>query len=888
MKRLSVAFWGILACSLPMLQAQQDCSALALDAGNDLTYCQGGDSVLLTPAFNGIPLEVTWAPQSGLGSPASLNTAAAPAETTTYALRVRAVSADNLVFNGDFSQGNIGFTSNYQLGTGGNFGLLSLAGRYAIATNAANTHSNFAPCTDHTTGNGNMMVVNGAGTPINVWCQTITVEPNTDYAFSAWVTSVISQTPAQLQFSINGVSLGEVFTASPTTCLWQQFYAFWNSGTSTNAQICIRNLNTVNAGNDFAIDDISFSIVCEYEDMVTVNVEEAPPGPQVDCSSTSSSVLLEWAPVAGASGYTINVLNGPAGMMLTDTSFLLTGLDPGQEVEIEVIALIPGNECGDGVTRLVCSAAPCPVVNVSLDGPATVCQGEGADFTLTIDTDSPGPFTLSIDTGLGVIDLPNLQPGANVFSPALVFSTTLTAVALADASASNCSFSGFPPPFTVEVNPPADAGQGGESSFCVGDEALLSLADLVQGGQDGGQWADVSASPVGSAFDAVGASLSSSGLLPGLYRFEYTVPGLPGCSSSSTVVEIVAHALPEADAGGTFVLDCSADEIRLGGPGTSQGTGLSYAWQAVEGAALTGTNTPNAAAQSAGVYAFAVTDVATGCTGRDTALVEERITAPVPEVSTISLACAGQAQGLIRVESVDGGPGPYLYSINGGPFGPEPEFDGLAAGRYEIAVQDANQCQGSIEVLLEQPRELMIDLLARQGGTPPSIRLGDSLLLEVVANLLPGEIASVDWDPVPPGCENCLEAYVAPLRRQIYTVTVTDVNGCEAVASLAVNVDPSVRLFVPNAFSPNEDGRNDRFFPYAGAEVKMVQQLYIADRWGNLVFSQDNFPPNDPTQGWDGIFRGKPAASGIYVYALKLELVNGEVYKHAGELNLIR
>ncbi len=103
------------------------------------------------------------------------------------------------------------------------------------------------------------MIVNGAGTPgATVWCQTIPVTPNTNYNFSSWVASQYTVSPSLLQFSINGVNLGPVFTAPSTCCTWQQFFTVWNSGASTSATICIENMNTILGGNDFSLDDISF------------------------------------------------------------------------------------------------------------------------------------------------------------------------------------------------------------------------------------------------------------------------------------------------------------------------------------------------------------------------------------------------------------------------------------------------------------------------------------------------------------------------------------------------------------------------------------------------------------------------------------------------------
>jgi len=117
-----------------------------------------------------------------------------------------------------------------------------------------------------------MMVVNGSGEPDNLWCQTVVVETNTEYAFSAWLTSVKDENPAQLQFSINGILLGNQFNASASTCDWAQFYEFWDSGTITNAEICIVNVNETIAGNDFALDDISFSPVCTLTDEININL----------------------------------------------------------------------------------------------------------------------------------------------------------------------------------------------------------------------------------------------------------------------------------------------------------------------------------------------------------------------------------------------------------------------------------------------------------------------------------------------------------------------------------------------------------------------------------------------------------------------------------------
>jgi len=96
-----------------------------------------------------------------------------------------------------------------------------------------------------------MMVINGSGTPnTKVWCQTLNVLPNNWYTFSCWVTSVNVQSPAILQFYINGDTLGTTFNAPSDTCIWQYFQNMWYSNNTTTANICIVNQNTAFDGND--------------------------------------------------------------------------------------------------------------------------------------------------------------------------------------------------------------------------------------------------------------------------------------------------------------------------------------------------------------------------------------------------------------------------------------------------------------------------------------------------------------------------------------------------------------------------------------------------------------------------------------------------------------
>lgn len=257
----------------------------ALILNTDTTICLG-DSIGLNVASNA--LKFCWKASSGL-TPTILNGYVRPDVTTTYVLTSQLVG-NNLISNGDFSAGNTGFTSQYVYNTSSGFA----DGVYNVGANIPAWHPGMSNCNDHTSGNGSMMMVNGSTQlNANIWTTTIPVQPNTNYVFYAWLQTITTINPAQLQFSINGTSIGNVFNANPQSCIWDQFSATWNSGNNISATISIVNRNQVFSGNDFALDDIFFGEMTTKTDSFTVNVtglcdSVKITGPDKICSPTDT------------------------------------------------------------------------------------------------------------------------------------------------------------------------------------------------------------------------------------------------------------------------------------------------------------------------------------------------------------------------------------------------------------------------------------------------------------------------------------------------------------------------------------------------------------------------------------------------------------------------
>ena len=221
-----------------------------------------GGSVTLTASG---ALFYLWSPATGLSTTEGPVTVASPTVTTTYTCSGYAPGLES-VLNGDFEQGDFGFTSSYQYNSN-----LYGEGTYYVDSVASLHHIDFVGYGHG--GTGNFMMVNGATIPgTNVWTEQISVQPNTNYAFSTWVCTLAgtSNEVALLQFSINGQQLGDVFAAPYLINQWTQFYELWNSGDNTTATITILNQNTVGSGNDFGLDDVSF---CE---IVLVGAPQCP------------------------------------------------------------------------------------------------------------------------------------------------------------------------------------------------------------------------------------------------------------------------------------------------------------------------------------------------------------------------------------------------------------------------------------------------------------------------------------------------------------------------------------------------------------------------------------------------------------------------------------
>ena len=291
----------------------------------------------------------------------------------------------------------------------------------------------------------------------------------------------------------------------------------------------------------------------------------------------------------------------------------------------------------------------------------------------------------------------------------------------------------------------------------------------------------------------------------------------------------------------------------------------------------------NLSGLAAGFYQVRITD-AFGCEAEASITLAE----PDPIVvktASVNPSCFGDNNGELILETITGGTAPYEITIDGDFFQFVVDlpisFQNLPSGSYTMTIQDANDCLFEVEVEVEAKEELTLDL-----GMDIVLELGDSVRLEGIPNFI---VDSLVWSPSAGLSEpDQLMTFAQPFENISYILTVFDEFGCSASDQVNLVVQRSMDVFIPTAFSPNADGSNDRFTIFAGSSVEQVLKFYIFDRWGNQLYQNGPLAANDPFLGWDGTYRGQEMNTGVYVYFIEVQMVDGSTELLKGDVLLLR
>ncbi|MFK7807052.1 MAG: SBBP repeat-containing protein [Saprospiraceae bacterium] len=346
-----------------------------------------------------------------------------------------------------------------------------------------------------------------------------------------------------------------------------------------------------------------------------------------------------------------------------------------------------------------------------------------------------------------------------------------------------------------------------------------------------------------------------------------------GCTNSDTT-EVNYFNLPDYEVESSNVV-CSGE--CNGGLTISNNnlTTLDFIWE-------DGTSSTERFNLCEGDYSLTVTDV-NGCT------YEEFFTIVNPEplefsLNPIPVECFGDDNGIIEIVNLNGGFPPYTIILNGDTLSENTIIENLSGNNYDVTISDSGGCVVSETTFIYEPP--FINIFA---GDDRRVELGDTV--KINGFVFPLKDQQLSWSPIDRflGCQNCPKPEVQPVQTIEHVFTAVDtITGCVRSDSVILYVDKVREVYIPNAFSPNIDGMNDEFMIYAGPGVQQVNSFKIFDRWGEHIFEENNFQPNERTFGWDGTFKGQFMNNGVFVYVAEILFIDGEVLLYSGDVTLLR
>jgi len=211
-----------------------------------------------------------------------------------------------------------------------------------------------------------------------------------------------------------------------------------------------------------------------------------------------------------------------------------------------------------------------------------------------------------------------------------------------------------------------------------------------------------------------------------------------------------------------------------------------------------------------------------------------------------------------------------------------PFYRELGPGLYEFTVRDVNDCEVSVSEQLTPPDIPVLFL-----GEDLDVNLGCPIQIQTTTNNT--NLIDIQWSNGSSlDCDTCLRPFASPVDRTEYVLSVTSIDTCSTTDTIIVHVNKIRDIFIPNAFSPNGDGVNDIFFINAYKSVDRIKSWKILGRWGEVVYTEEDFAPNSPLNGWDGRLKGKLMDPGVYLWVAEVIYLDGHEELVSGDVTLFR
>ena len=199
------------------------------------------------------------------------------------------------------------------------------------------------------------------------------------------------------------------------------------------------------------------------------------------------------------------------------------------------------------------------------------------------------------------------------------------------------------------------------------------------------------------------------------------------------------------------------------------------------------------------------------------------------------------------------------------------------SSEYYVQYKDANGCEG---------RDSFNIVVYPRDSNTYSISMDTTILFGESAQLWVTGEGKYRWSPIHSlDCVSCPNPIASPDSTTTYEVSITDSNGCIIILEVTVFVvSPpcdQTSIYVPNVFSPNDDGQNDILYVNSNYIDEILFVIY--DRWGEKVFET-----TDINVGWDGTYKGRALAPDAYGYYLRARCIGNEQYIQTGNVTILK
>lgn len=809
---------------------------ITVDAGPDVFLCASPGQAMLDANISGTYLNFFWTPTTGMTGSNTLMPTVNVSQTTAYVLTARAVDPSmNLIDNGDFEQGNSGFTSDYTYNPGFT---LPPFGSYEVTS----TPAIFPDCPDHTSGTGQYLVLDGSDMANEFcWCQTVPVLPNTDYSLSAWALSFTNGGPfANLRFTINGTPVGTNLSVSGPSCTWRPFNASWNSGANTSATICFENLTITGANNDFAVDDIFMSPVCIQKDTVLVSIVSisAVANPSVvliNCSG--ANVTLSGA--GSSTGQNISYLwETSNGNIVSGANTLSPVVDEPGTYTLTVTYDFGSGQC----TKTA-------MVNVILNPNPLTCTispplplGCGGTSVNLVAQSTQGAVNYAWTTTNGNIVSGGMSNTAVVNQPGVYTVTVTNFISGCTAVAQTT--------VTVANNPPAANATAGGPINCLQNQSTLSGTGSSTGPTILYAWT------------------TANGLIVSGQNMQNAVAGAGGtyilqvtntanlCVTRDTVTIQIDTVHPQISILPHGQINCLADTLMLSS--TVLPVNTQTVWTAGPGAIIvSGDSTLTTSVIAPGQYQLTATNLTNGCISTASTTVTADVQAPMAViVNADSLTCASPSVQLSGTGSSQGAS--FLYLWVAGPGANIVSGDSTltpivnAAGNYHLTVtNNSNGCTASASVSVVADA----NTIAAVANAPDTIDCNtSSFALNTNGSSALGNLQYA-WSVLPNSGGNIVTgaATANPLvdAPGTYQLILTNpANGCTATDLAVVRIDtisPTFSIDVPDTLTCTQQSLTLQA-QHNGA-VGSFTYNWSASAGGNIVLNSSTLNPTVDAAG---------------------------------------